>query len=134
MTDTPRLTDTERGTLAELVDRLDDLTMKPWATRAIELRALRRIARVADTLHDSATRLLRDDLTLALPAAPRAANIRALTAAEHQALTERLETLLQQVDLLVEEDPDVHWTVITEVEVAAQDLAWQLKQIRKEAP
>jgi hypothetical protein len=53
---------------------------------------------------------------------------------EHQALTARLETLLQHVDLLVEEDPDVHWTVITEVELAAQDLAWQLKQIRKEAP
>jgi hypothetical protein len=29
----------------------------------------------------------------------------------------------QRVDLLVDEDPDVHWTVITEVEVAAQHLA-----------
>jgi hypothetical protein len=108
-------------------------TTKRGRPRAIELRALRWIARVADTLQDSATRLLREDAP-APPSAPRVPAIRTLTAAEHQALTARLETLLQHVDLLVDEDPDVHWTVITEVEVAAQDLAWQLKQIRKEAP
>jgi hypothetical protein len=122
--------DSERAPLVELVDRLDNLTSKPWHTRAIELRTLRRIARVADTLHDTATRLLKE----AQPTPPLTSGGRALTVTEHQALTARLETLLQHVDLLVEEDPAAHWTVVTEVELAAQDLVWQLRQIRREVP
>jgi hypothetical protein len=53
------LSRTTRGGLVELVQRLDNLTTKQWHTRAIELRTLARIARVADSVHDTATRLLR---------------------------------------------------------------------------
>ena len=131
MPDAPRLMAGERSRLTELVDRLDTLTCRPWHTRSIELRYLGSIARLADTLHDTATRLLKVPPAIV---APVPTINRALTATEHETLTARLETLLQHIDLLVEEDLALHWTVVAEIQVAAQDLAWHLRQLPREVP
>jgi hypothetical protein len=43
---------------------------------------------------------------------------RVLTATEHETLTTRLETLLQHVDLLTEDDPVRQWTVVAEIDTS----------------
>jgi hypothetical protein len=124
----PRLVADDRGGLVELAERLDSLVTTQWRTRQIEVRNLGRIARLADNVHDLATRLLRH-----APLSATSITSRVLTGTEHTTLTARLETLLEHVDLLADADPVRHWAVVIDIEIAAQDLVWYLRRVRHEA-